>query len=372
MPRILNILSGDSKIQCIEYDLGTRYQSVGRYVRFGFDKIPYGQACIRGHHITKPDAATLAERVSLFSSSLENMGLWDAIDAVQVVSKKSFYCEAVRICDAIQSRTGIATTLLGIRDIEFLPDLQDEDMVTITGLAMQGIEGAETVIAFLNEQGYLSELDKTALTPLLKEMADQINAQSALTAELLPEQSVELRTLFEPLLDQIIDCCTSLTTSEAIVGNPESWGHYLEEPIIPRDIAFASLVHASYDAHSLIDQEFVGLQAISAAADLLNKIYSGSTQREFLLLEKGIPIPSLSLQRKFLFEMIEQKLNEKFGPEDLSRIPPHLNPIDVLEARKQTFIDGFYLEMISKPRVYTIPSIAIRVDPLAHSINLFR
>ncbi len=373
MPRILNNLSGNSKIKCIEYDLGTCYQSEGRYVRLGFDLSPPHFNCILGHPLTKPAGPTLAERVSTFSSSSsegpESMNLWEAAEAAQIVANNHFYYETIQMSELIASRLGIQITPLGTRNI---PQDQTRDTYSITGLAMQGIERADEVIEFLSQEGYLSQPDKTALGPILQEMGEQLAAQSALTTEISPEQTAALRTFFEPILNEIIDKCASFTTSEDVVGELARWGRHIQAPIVRRDIAFASLVHASYDAYSLIDREFGELRAVQESADILTKIYWGTTEKESLLLESGIPVPSLSLQRKFLYELIEEKLNEKFEPEDLSRIPDHLNRPAVLEARKQIFIDGSYLEMIYSPRTFTIPSDPIRVDTLSHVLEALR
>jgi hypothetical protein len=245
-------------------------------------------------------------------------------------------------------------------------ELTEDERFVVTSIDIRTIEVFREAIALLREAGYLSSEEGLALSqhPLAAKIDEQIVSQRTLSYTLSPTQREVLRGFFRPHITEIMERCSQFETADQLLGHVKSWARF-DGVLNPRAIAFAALVSsASGSPDTFVGEQFGGLRELRDDVAKLNTIYGGYTGQEELLKEQGIPVPSLENQRLALFELFEEMLTEKFGEEDLSDLPVGLDPFLVREVRKQLFVAGHSLEVLTFSARMTIAPFKRTVEAI--------
>jgi hypothetical protein len=118
----------------------------------------------------------------------------------------------------------------------------------------------------------------------------------------------------------------------------------LDKQAIARAILFDS---CEGSIAKIFMEEFRGLQNGKDSANRIRAIYNGDSTLESTFKRMGQGVPRLEVQRTILVELIEEKLNAKFGAEEMEGIPEGSNPELIKALRQRLFSDGYSLDMIS-------------------------
>lgn len=246
------------------------------------------------------------------------------------------------------------------------PGIEEEDVYVPTALEFTNVEHFRTVIEFLNQNEYLSTADRAALNPYIKEIEDAVYFNQNLTETASPMQQEVLRFIAEPYVDAIVDLCAQLDNPAAFLGET-TWAT-LQEPLSRQDIARAALYGSCQNGSRMLFLElFSGLKEELDSGEALKKIYFGDSTLESTFIRQGAGVPCLEAQREVLAELIEEKLSEKFGPEQTEALPDGTDPLLVRTLRHRLFCDGYSLDMTSQD--FSQRPVQIRMNPFGSTIE---
>src|ERR1700722_5853193 len=218
---------------------------------------------------------------------------------------------------------------------------KEEDVHAPLALEFTNIEHFRTVVQFLEKQQYISSNDCKRLDPFIKEIEDSNLSSIGTTA-----QKDALRAAVGTCIDAIIELCANANSRDEFLSTDNNWLD-IRGPFNKGAIARAILFQSCQTLPGAVFYEqFMGLKKGYDAAYKISDIYErGLESTRFENIGKSVP--QLEVQRAILAELIEEKLNAKFGAENLEGIPEGSNPALVKALRQRLFSDGYSLDMIA-------------------------
>jgi hypothetical protein len=246
----------------------------------------------------------------------------------------------VRTEPRVPSETIAANTL---PDGSLREGVSQDDIYVATALRINDISRLRDMIRFLDERGLLATGDRSLLNPVITECETVLSRSAIQVPEATVAQRDILRTLCEPWVEEVIEGCRDIATAEQLLGSCAAWLSF-QGAFSQREAAQALLLDTACGHHPTLFQEyFGGLKDLQQACEFLQKIYKGTARLESAYEQTGGGIPVLSVQREVLYDVIEEKLNEAFGPESRAEGPWDTDYLCAL--RRELFASGYHLDV---------------------------